>query len=133
MNNVVLSGRLTKKPELRSTTSGMMVCSFSLAVRRDKEKTDFIDCVCFGKTAENLVKYQDKGSMIELTGRLENNSYTDNEGKKHFKTNICVEMINYISQGQTNDNGVNNSELQSVSNPYEEMRKKVEEDYQLPF
>ena len=72
MNVVILSGRLTKKPELRSTASGTSVCNYSLAVDNNKidengkRCVDFIDCVCFGKQAENLAKYQDKGNIIEV-------------------------------------------------------------------
>ena len=129
MNSIVLSGRLTKKPELRTTINGNNVCSFSLAVKRDKDNTDFIDCNCYGKTAENLVKYQDKGNMIELTGRLENYTYTDKDNKNRIKTFVYVETINYISQPQTSENGANKEQI----NPYEEMSKRIEQENQLPF
>lgn len=129
MNSVILSGRLTKKPELRSTQSGVSVCQFSLAVNRDKDKTDFIECICFNKTAENLCRYKDKGEMIELTGRMENNSYTDKEGKKHYKTIVSVNLINYINSGQTSVYEAKNEQ----KDPYLEMGNRINDEYDLPF
>ena len=127
MNSIVLSGRLTKKPELRTTQSGTSLCSFSLAIKRDKDHTDFIDCTCYGKVAENLVKYQDKGSIIELNGRLENYTYQDKDGRNRLKTFVSVGMINYISQPQTSDNGAKNDQ----NDPYESMGTRIQSE--LPF
>ena len=141
MNQVILIGRLTKKPELRSTGSGTTLCNFSLAVdkgikdEQGNKLTNFFDCVCFGKNAENLVKYQDKGSMISIIGELDTYKYTDESNKNHLKTNIKVQTIEYLSKPQTTDNGVKNGQNQSVSNnPFEEMGNKVANDnYELPF
>ena len=142
MNQVILIGRLTKKPELRSTGSGTTLCNFSLAVdkgikdEQGNKLTNFFDCVCFGKNAENLVKYQDKGSMISIVGELDTYKYTDESNKNHLKTNIKVQTIEYLSKPQTTDNGAKNGQSQSISNnPFEEMGTKVANDneYQLPF
>lgn len=140
MNIVVLSGRLTKKPELRSTTK-TSVCQFSLAVdngkvdENGKHGADFIECVCFGKTAENLCKYQDKGSAIELKGRIQVDKYTNNEGKNVFRTLVYVEMINYIGKPKTSENEPNDGQIEvNENNPFEEMGNKVaNDDYPLPF
>lgn len=139
-NCVILIGRLTKKPELRSTGSGTTLCNFSLAVNKGQDEqgnklTNFFDCVCFGKNAENLVKYQDKGSMISIVGELDTYKYTDESNKNHIKTNIKVQTIEYLSKPQTTDNGVKNEQKQNVSNnPFEEMGNKVANDnYELPF
>lgn len=129
MNIAILSGRLTKKPELRTTTSGVSVCQFSLAVNRDRDKTDFIECVCFNKMAENLCKYKDKGDMIELSGKLETNSYTDNEGKKHSKTSVSVSVINYINSSQTSVNEAKNDQ----KDPYLNMGNRINSENDLPF
>lgn len=141
MNQVILIGRLTKKPELRSTESGKTLCNFSLAVDKgikDEEGnklTNFFECTCFNKTAENLVKYQDKGSLISITGELDTYKYTDNEGKNHLKTNIRVQTIEYLSKPQTNENGANLGQKQGITNdPFEEMGNKVANDTsELPF
>lgn len=131
MNSVILSGRLTKKPELRATQSGKSICNFILAVNRyASEETDFIECTCFNRTAENLVKYQDKGSLIELKGQIQNNNYTNKDGKTLYKTIIIVELINYISQGKTKGYEAKNEQ----KNPYEEMGNRIKSDsYELPF
>lgn len=132
MNVVVLSGRLTKKPELKNTTS-TSVCNFSLAVdngkvdESGKRGVDFIECVCFGKTAENLAKYQDKGGMLEIKGRIQVDTYTNNDNKKVSKTVIYSEMINYISSSKTQSSEPKNDQ----KDPFEEMGSKVA--YDLPF
>lgn len=135
MNSVILSGRLTKKPELRSTASGTTLCSFNLAVDKGKtdesgnREADFIECVCFNKVAENLCKYQDKGSYIELKGSIQTNSYVDNDNKKRLKTTIRVDMINYISQPKTTVSEPKNSQI----DPFKEMGNKINSEYDLPF
>ena len=134
MNCVIISGRLTKKPELRSTTN-TNVCQFSLAVdngkvdESGKRGVDFIECVCFGKQAENLCKYQDKGNMIELKGRLQVDRYTNNEGKSVSRTLVYAELINYINSTKKDANEPKTSQ----KDPYQEMSKKVEEESELPF
>ena len=63
INRVILIGRLTKAPELKSTPNGKSVVNFTLAVQRDKETSDFINCIAWSKTAEILAQYTSKGSM----------------------------------------------------------------------
>ena len=135
MNVVIISGRLTKKPELRSTTK-TSVCQFSLAVdngkidESGKRGVDFIECVCFGKQAENLARYQDKGSMIELKGRLQVDKYVNKDNKNVSRTLVYVEMINYINSTKKDDNESKNEQI----DPFAEMGNKVSNDsYDLPF
>lgn len=135
MNIVVISGRLTKKPELRSSTS-TSVCQFSLAVDngkiddKGKRGVDFIECVCFGKQADNLVKYQDKGNMIELKGRLQVDKYQNKEGKNTSRTLVYVDLINYINSGKKEEIEPKTSQ----NDPFEEMGNKViNDDTDLPF
>lgn len=77
MNFVILTGRLTKTPELKKTPTGSTVLSFSLAVDRgDKARTtDFIRCEAWGKTADFIAKYFDKGSPVEINGALRVDKY----------------------------------------------------------
>lgn len=93
MNKCVLCGRLTKDPEVRSS-GDTLVARYSLAVDRkyskDKE-TDFINCVCFGKTAEFAEKYLHKGMKILVVGRIQTGSYTDKDGRKVYTTDVVVE------------------------------------------
>lgn len=93
MNKWVGMGRLTKDPEIR--TGNTQVARYTLAVDRrfsnSEEKTDFINIVAFGKSAEFAEKYLKKGIKIIVTGRIQTGSYTDKDGKKVYTTDIVVE------------------------------------------
>lgn len=96
MNNVILIGRLTKDPEVREN-----VTRFSVAVdrkfKRDGEPTvDFFNCVVFGKTADFVAKYFFKGKQIALTGRIENDSYTNKEGRKITTTVVKTDSVEFV-------------------------------------
>ena len=96
MNKVLLCGRLTKDPDVRYSQgeNAMAIARYSLAVdRRGKDKeADFINCVCFGKTAEFAEKYLKKGMKILISGRIQTGNYTDKEtGKKVYTTDVVVE------------------------------------------
>ena len=96
MNQVILTGRLTKDPELRTTTSDKQVASFTLAVDKYGEGADFINCIVWGKQAENLCKYQEKGSQIGLSGRIQVRSYEDDKGNKRNITEVVADSIEYL-------------------------------------
>lgn len=89
MNYVILSGRLTRDPEVRYTNSKKAVCSFSVAVRESKEAVSFHNCVAWEKTAELLDEYFSKGDGITLWGRLQNRQY-EKDGQKRTVTEILV-------------------------------------------
>lgn len=92
MNSVTLMGRLTKDPETRQGANGSVV-RFGIAVDRwgGKDKgVDFFDCAAFGKTGEALANYGRKGTKILLSGRIQNNSYTDHNGAKKTAVQIIV-------------------------------------------
>lgn len=100
MNKIILSGRLVKDPEITSSASGTTFARFSIAVnrrfKRDNEPdADFFSCSAFGKTAEFIEKFFKKGSRIEVTGRLENNNYTNKEGKKIYDVRVMVEEAEF--------------------------------------
>ena len=94
LNNLVIMGRLTKDPELRRTSSGVAVASFSIAVDgdyKDKDgnrKTNFFDCTAWRQTGEYICKYFTKGRMIVIRGSLDNQDWTDKEGNKRRSTSI---------------------------------------------
>lgn len=104
MNKVILAGRLTKDPETRvaPTKNGdMTVAKFSLAVNRDYKQdngpsADFFDCVIFGKRADVIAKFFHRGSRINVSGRVENNNWTDPQGVKHYGTQIRVEEFDFV-------------------------------------
>ena len=101
MNCVNLIGRLTKDLELRQSQSGSASCRFTLAVdriqRSDQQKeTDFINCVAFGKTAENMNCYLRKGSKIGVQGRIQTGSYTNKQGQKVYTTDVMVDRVDFL-------------------------------------
>ena len=100
MNCVAITGRITKDLELRHTPNGKAVCDFSLAVYRDKDNTDFINCMVWNNQAENLCKYQGKGSLIGLTGALRVDTYKDKDNNTRYKNYVLVNNIEYLSSKQ---------------------------------
>lgn len=114
LNHVVLQGRFVRDPELRRTQSGTPVCSFSLAVERDKKqqdgtrKTDFIDCVAWSGTAEFVSKFFRKGSMCIADGRLELRDWTDNAGNNRRNAEVIVSGMHFC-ESKKSDNALPNS------------------------
>lgn len=101
MNLVVLTGRLTKEPELKNG-NGKSYCKFGLAVNNPfkKDEADFINCSAFGKTAELIVEYLDKGSKLGVEGRLQMNKYEVN-GEKRFSYEVMVNSVEFLeNKGQ---------------------------------
>ena len=98
VNKVILGGRITSDPEVKTTTSGVPVCSFTVAVnRRDKEQgADFFNCQAWRSQAELLGKYFKKGSSIFLVGELKNRSWEDKEGNKRTVTEIVATEISFV-------------------------------------
>ena len=101
MNKVILCGRLTAKPELRYTESNKAYCRFTIAVNRPKQEdkeqeADFINCISWGKQAETIAKYFDKGSQIVVNGRIRVDNYTDKDGNKRTSTDIVIEEFDFV-------------------------------------
>lgn len=96
MNSISLTGRITKELELKETTTGKKVSEFSLAVNRvGQEQADFINCQVWGTQAENLAKYQGKGSLVGVVGSLRTDTY-EVEGTKRYKTYVLVNNVEYL-------------------------------------
>ena len=109
LNKAILNGRLTKAPELKQTQNGKSVCGFTIAVdrNRDREKTDFIPIVAWGKTAEFVNQWFGKGDLITIVGRIEVRSYEDKNGNKRTATEIIAEEVLFggsKSTGQVSEN-----------------------------
>lgn len=108
MNKVVLIGRLTKDPEVRNTQGGNPVASFTVAVdRRYKDAngnklTDFINCVAWRQQAQLLGNYFHKGNRIALVGNIQSRSYDDQQGVKHYVTEVIVDEIDFIESATQN-------------------------------
>lgn len=111
MNCINLVGRLTRDPELRRTSGGTPVASFTLAVDRDyaskeggERETDFIDCVVWRNTAEFVSKYMTKGRMVAVSGRLEVRNWTDKEGNKRRSYEVQAENVYFVDSKRNDDN-----------------------------
>lgn len=105
INSAVLVGRLTKDIEIRMTTNGKAVAGFSLAVRRDKDNTEFVPCRAYGKTAELLSQYCKKGSQVGLRGFIHTYK-TDNNGQAVYRTEVIVDEITFLDTRASDPQGV---------------------------
>ena len=110
MNKTILIGRLTADPELKTTPSGVSVCSFTIAVDRrfvkegEERKADFVNCVAWRQTAEFISKYFSKGRMLGLIGSIQTRTWTDSDEKKRFATEVLVEEA-YFTESKGNNSG----------------------------
>lgn len=117
MNKVILIGRLSRDPELRTTPSNLSVATFSIAVSRPfvsqggQPETDFINCVVWRRQAENLAKYCHKGSQIAVEGRIQTRNYTAQDGSKRYVTEVMCDNITFLGSKDTN--------VQSGGAPYQ--------------
>ena len=103
MNKVTLIGRTTKDIELKKTNSNKLVCSFTLAVNRDKEHSDFIDCIAWNKLAENLERFVKKGNRIGINGRIQTRSY-DGQNGKVYVTEVVADEVEFLeNKKESND------------------------------
>ena len=112
MNKVILMGRLTREPEVSSSTSGTTFARFSIAVDRKFKKegdpdADFFNCTSFGKQAEFVERYLKKGTKIVVSGRLQNNNYTNKDGQKVYDVRIMCEEVEFAESKNSSES--NNS------------------------
>lgn len=105
MNNVSIIGRLGQDPELRYTTGGKTVASFSLAVdsRREDETPDWVNIEVWGKTADLVGEHKSKGDQVAITGRITTSNWEDNDGNKRSRTYVTAERIDFLHTLQTNN------------------------------
>lgn len=103
-NKSTLGGRLTANPELKTTPSGIPVCSFTIAVnRRSREQqTDFINCVAYRDRAEVIAKYFGKGSSICVTGSIQTRTWTDQQNNKRYATEVIVDEVHFVDSKSEN-------------------------------
>lgn len=107
MNKVILCGRITKDAEVRTTSEGLAIARFTLAVDRPKKKggadngADFINCLAFDKTAELIEKYVPKGRKILIEGRWQTGSYDNNEGKKIYTNECVIDKLEFVEKADS--------------------------------
>lgn len=157
LNHIVVMGRLTRDPELRTTQSGVNVASFTVAVDRDfggrdgaERQTDFFDCAAWRQTGEFVSKYFQKGRMIVVSGRMQSRKYQDREGNNRTAWEIQADNVYFgDSKRDTENSGYSQSSYTGQStysrgndaprqsapvppvtpSPFEEL----EDDGELPF
>ena len=103
-SKAIITGNITRDPELRTTTGGSSVCSFTVAVNRNyrgtdgeqKEEVSFIDCSAWGKLAETIAQSGKKGNGVRVSGRLNQRAWEDKNGNKRSSVEIVVEDFNFV-------------------------------------
>ncbi|BDR57403.1 single-stranded DNA-binding protein [Xylocopilactobacillus apis] len=114
INNVVLVGRLTKDPDLRYTSNGTAVASFTVAVDRNftnaqgAREADFINCVVWRKQAETFSNYMHKGSLVGIEGRIQTRNYEGNDGKRVYVTEVMVNNFSFLEAKGSGGGSYNN-------------------------
>lgn len=147
MNKVILMGRLTRDPKVTWTQGEQSNCiaRFSLAVdrrfkRQGEDNADFINCVTFGKTAEFAEKYLRQGTKVVGCGRIQTGSYTNNDGKRVYTTDVVLEEVEFAeskaaaqnNEGNQNYNGSSRPEpTQTDSDGFMQIPDGIEDE--LPF
>lgn len=127
MNRIVLVGRLTRDIELKKTSSGSSVVNFTIAVNRTyknangEQEADFINCVAWGRTADNMASYVGKGSLIGVDGRIQTRTYDNANGQKVYVTEVFADNVQFLEskganqavQGQTPQSQANSAQSQN--------------------
>ena len=121
INNVVLVGRLTKDADLRYTSNGTAVATFSLAVNRQftnqkgERDADFINCVIWRKSAESFANFTRKGALVGVEGRIQTRSYDNQQGQRVYVTEVVVETFSLLESKAKNDERKDQNDSQSGS------------------
>ena len=109
VNRAVLVGRMMRDPELRRTLQGDAVTSFTLAVNRNftsrdgQQQADFINCVVWRKSAENVERYCSKGSLVGVEGRIQTRSYENSQGQKKYTVEVICDVVQFMETRAVNE------------------------------
>lgn len=146
MNKVILTGRITKELELRFTQNNKAVVEFTIATNRPVNKdgervADFVNCIVYGSQADNLSKYQGKGSLIAVFGELRVDTWKNEEGKTKYKTYVLANNVEFLeSKKETNKENITVQKEETPveeTNPFkefgEEHQEELDLDNELPF
>lgn len=134
LNKVILGGRLTAEPELKTTTSGVSVVTVTVAVNRgyratsdQHPQTDFITVVAWRQLAEHISRYFRKGSSICVIGSIQTRSWQDQNGKKRYATEVVADEVYFVDSKQDQSGSQSMSEVQT------DEFADVRDDERLPF
>ena len=108
MNIVILHGRVVRDPIVTTTANGNSRARFTIAVDRpakagEKKQADFINCIAWAKTADFIAQYFPKGKEILAEGRVQTGSYTDQDGSKHYTTDIVINNVEFCGNKEVNE------------------------------
>ena len=141
INRVIISGNLTRDPELRSTASGLPVLGFGVAVnyRRKNQQTgewedypNFIDCTMFGARAESLSRYLSKGTKVSIEGKLRWSQW-EREGQKRSKIEVIVDELEFMSSRNKTDGYDANAEFAAIPSSLSPDSTASVYDEDIPF
>ena len=141
MNKTVLVGRLTKDVELRKTTEGKSVTNFIVAINRTytnangEREADFINCVAWGGTADNMATYVSKGSLVGVDGRIQTRSY-EAEGRRVYVTEVFADSVQFLDPKETNQPAQQSNDFFADFNPNANQGQSATDDIdemELPF
>ena len=125
INNVVLTGRITRNLELKQTNNNNLSLNITLAVDRNfkdqngEKQTDFISCKAFGKRAETIAQYCQKGDLIGITGSIQTGSYQKQDGTKVYTTDVMVDGLSFFPRSQqANQNNQQSNQQNNNYNQY---------------
>lgn len=137
INKVILMGRLTRDPEMRHTNSGTPVTTFSIAINSgygENQRTDFVNCLAWNKTAEFVTKYFTKGKMIIVIGRITTRSWETQDGKRAYATEVIANEVNFgESKTSPQLNTPQTAAQQPMQDDDDDFTPLDEEDDDLPF
>jgi single-strand DNA-binding protein len=114
LNRVEIIGNVGKEPEMRFTPSGSPVTSFSVAVNskfKETESTEWFNIVTWNKLAESCNQYLTKGQQVFVEGRLQTRSWEDNDGQKHYKTEVIANKVLFLGQRKQGEETNESEEL----------------------
>lgn len=135
-NSVILSGRLTADPELKTTPNGISVTSFSIAVNRgyksgEEQQTDFINIVAWRSTAEFITKYFKKGNSIGIEGSIQTRRYQDKNGNNRTAFEVVANQVHFLESKRNDEQESDNSSTMPNANTTDFSDIGTDED--LPF
>lgn len=100
INSVNIVGRSTKDVELRTINNGIAVATISLAVNHSNDEASFFDVVCFGKTAENVAKYVQKGRQVVVSGRLQQRKWQTKDGENRYAVEVIANQVQFVGSSE---------------------------------
>ncbi len=139
MNKAILIGNLTKDPELRTTSGGVSVCQFTLAVNRrftnqqGVREADFIPIVVWRQTAELCARYLSKGRKCAVIGTIQTRSYDAQDGTKRFVTEVVADEVEFLGSAQDRPQTDSPAPVPQSAPPKPEGFTEIADDDELPF